>query len=357
MNHFSHDKFSALEAKEEAQRIAFAPFVFQASKALRDLGMLQAIEAAGEQGLALDAIAEQTQLSRYAARVLAEAGLGIGALLQREDRFVLAKLGWFLLHDAMTQVNMNFVHDVNYQGFFHLQDSLREGRPAGLEALAPGARTLYEVLSVLPDHVRKSWLEFDHFYSDNSYSTVLPMIFSTPVARVLDVGANTGKWAMACARHAPEVQVTLCDLPGQLGMARERIAAQGLSAQMHEHPIDILQPDTCLPEGHDVIWMSQFLDCFSEDQIVMILRKAAAVMTATTRLYIMETYWDRQRFENAAFCLQQTSLYFTCLANGNSQMYHSDVMHACIQKAGLQVVNEVDGVGISHTVTQVMKAA
>lgn len=356
VNHFSKDQYTALEAKQEAQRIAFGPFVFQASKALRDLGVLQALSAAGSDGLTLAEITAQTGLSHYAARVLAEAGLGIGAVLWDGERFAIANLGRYLLNDAMTRVNMDFVHDVNYQGFFHLQDSLREGRPAGLVELAPEANTVYEVLSTLPEHVRQSWLAFDHYYSDNSFQTVLPLIFSEPVARVLDVGANTGKWAIACGKHAPEVRVTMCDLPGQLRLARENIAAQGLSARVDEYPIDILQTHTRLPEGHDVIWMSQFLDCFSDEQIVMILNKAAAVMTADTRLFIMETYWDRQRFENAAFCLQQTSLYFTCIANGNSQMYHSQVMHDCIAKAGLRIVAETDGVGISHTLTQVMKA-
>ena len=45
MNHFDRDKLSAIEAKQEAQRIAFAPFMFQAAKALRDMGVLAAIEA------------------------------------------------------------------------------------------------------------------------------------------------------------------------------------------------------------------------------------------------------------------------------------------------------------------------
>ena len=80
VNHFSHDKHTALQAKQEAQRIAFGPFIFQAAKAMRDLGVLSAVEAAGDEGLALDAIEARTGLSRYAARVLAEAGLGIGAL-------------------------------------------------------------------------------------------------------------------------------------------------------------------------------------------------------------------------------------------------------------------------------------
>ena len=71
MNHYSKDKYSALEAKQEAQRIAFGPFVFQASKALRDLGVLQVLAGAGKAGLALPEIATQTGLSHYAARVLA----------------------------------------------------------------------------------------------------------------------------------------------------------------------------------------------------------------------------------------------------------------------------------------------
>ena len=37
----------------------------------------------------------------------------------------------------------------------------------------------------------------------------------------------------------------------------------------------------------DAVWMSQFLDCFSEEQIVSILRRAAKVMDSGSRLYIM----------------------------------------------------------------------
>lgn len=355
MKLFDQDKLSALEAKQEAQRIAYAPFVFQAAKALRDLGVLRAVEAGGDTGLTLDEIRQHVELSAYAIRVLAEAGLGIGMLIIKDERFVLTKLGWYLLNDQMTQVNMDFVHDVNYRGFYHLQESLMTGKPAGLKELAPDAGTIYEALATLTPAARESWLNFDHFYSDNAFRSVLPMIFSGPTTSILDVGANTGKWAIACAEYAPDVRVTMCDLPGQLAQARVQIERHGLSQRVSEHPINILQADAELPAGHDVIWMSQFLDCFSEAEIIIILQKAARVMTDTSRLYVMETYWDRQQFESAAFCLQQTSLYFTCMANGNSQMYHSSVLHACIERAGLTIVEERDNIGIVHTVTMLMK--
>lgn len=55
-------------------------------------------------------------------------------------------------------------------------------------------------------------------------------------------------------------------------------------------------------------------------------------MNADSTLYILELFWDRQPNETAAFCLQQTSLYFTCIANGNSQMYHSSDLLRCLRK-------------------------
>ena len=96
---------------------------------------------------------------------------------------------------------------------------------------------------------------------------------------------------------------------------------------------------------YDVIWMSQFLDCFSEVQIVSILRRVARIMDADSRIYIMETLWDRQDYVPAAMSLTMTSLYFTALANGNSTMYNTDDMTRLIHQAGLEVETIYDRIG------------
>ena len=85
-------------------------------------------------------------------------------------------------------------------------------------------------------------------------------------------------------------------------------------------PLDWAPHNQLQPPGHSVICMSQLLDCFAEDEIVSILKKVRAALPPGGRLWILELFWDRQRFEAAAFSLQQTSLYFTCVANGNSQI-------------------------------------
>ena len=73
-------------------------------------------------------------------------------------------------------------------------------------------------------------------------------------------------------------------------------------------------------------------------------------MTAQTRIYIMETLWDRQRFEPAAFCLTMTSLYFTAIANGNSKMYNTEDMEQCINDAGLEIEQIHDHLGQGHSI-------
>jgi hypothetical protein len=85
--------------------------------------------------------------------------------------------------------------------------------------------------------------------------------------------------------------------------------------------------------------MSQFLDCFSLDEISRILTKVKSAAGHATDVYILEPFWDKQRFEAAAFSLQATSLYFTCMANGNSKMYRYGKFADTIEKSGFEIAN------------------
>jgi len=184
---------------------------------------------------------------------------------------------------------------------------------------------------------------------------VLPVVYKDGIKNILDIGGNTGKWATISAKYSPEVRVTIMDLPGQLGMAKAKIESEGLTGQVSFLPVNILNEQEQIPKGFDAIWMSQFLDCFSENEIVSILRRCHDALDENGRVIIMEPLWDRQQYEIAAFCLQQTSLYFTAIANGNSQMYSAEVFIRCIDKAGFDVVEEMDNIGLSQTILKCRK--
>jgi hypothetical protein len=270
-------------------------------------------------------------------------------VLYSGKKFTCSKAGWFLLNDPLVKVDMDFNHDVNYLGLFNLEEALVNGKPEGLKVFGNWA-TIYEGLSQLPEQVQKSWFGFDHYYSDQSFDEALRIVFANKPKTLLDVGGNTGRWALRCVDYNADVNVTIMDLPQQIGLMKQNTNDKHGAERIHGHGCNLLDKTVPFPTHFDAIWLSQFLDCFSEDEVTSILTRAAQSMNTGTKLYIMETFWDRQRFETAAYALTQISIYFTALANGNSKMYHSEDMIRCIENAGLQVEEIKDGIGKGHSI-------
>lgn len=349
---YTSEQQSAREAQRLAEYIAFSPMIFQVSRIMVEKGVLEALRSSDD-GLTIDQVACQCNLSTYAARVLLEASLSIGTVIVDPDteKFCITKAGWFLVTDRRTRVNMAFNHDVNYEGLFLLDKALEEGKPAGLKHFGDWP-TVYEGLSQLPEQVQKSWFGFDHFYSDGSFDQALEIVFSRPTQTLLDVGGNTGRWATRCVTYDHAVNVTIVDLPQQLELMKQATAGVEGADRIHGYGMNLLDAKAQFPDNRhwDAIWMSQFLDCFGEQEIVSILSRASKVMDQKSRLYIMETLWDRQQYETATLCLTLTSIYFTAIANGNSKMYNTDDMSRLINQAGLTIEHIHDNLGQGHSI-------
>ncbi len=354
MRNFGSDKLSAVNAKFEAQKIAFGPIAFQAVRSMRDLGILKMVEESRKEGILVNEIVEKLKLPRYGVQVLLDAGISCQVVRQKDDRFYLTKTGYFILNDPLTKANMDFVQDVNYLGFFNLEESVKNSKPEGLKVFGKW-KTVYEGLSQLPPKVQESWFKFDHYYSDLVFPLVMPLIFADQPKKLLDIGGNTGKFSIKAAQYNPDVHITILDLPGQLHVAYKNIEEMGLSDRIDGFPIDLLNPNKAYPPQVDAIWMSQFLDCFSEEEITHLLSRSFDALDQGGILYINETYWDRQKYPASQYSLNMTSLYFTAIANGNSRMYHSDDMIRLINKAGFEIAEDIDGLGVSHTLLKCRK--
>ncbi|PLX13195.1 MAG: SAM-dependent methyltransferase [Marinilabiliales bacterium] len=352
---YGNDDKSALQAKYDAQKIAFAPIMFHAAKALRDLGILKHLLKKRREGCTIEEVAEAVNLSVYGVKVLLEAAISLEMVYARDHKFYLTKTGYFLESDELTKVNMDFTQDVNYRGMEKLQDSIVNGKPEGLKVFGEWA-TVYEALADLPEKVRESWFGFDHYYSDYAFPEVMPHIFESNPKKILDVGGNTGKFSIFCAKNNPDVEMTILDLPGQVNDANKNIERENLSNRINTHALNLLDNSIPFPKNHDAVWMSQFLDCFSQDQVLGLLKRSFDAIDQNGRVLILETYWDMQEFPASTYSLHATSLYFTAIANGNSQMYHSEDMRKLVKKAGLIIEKEIENIGVSHTLFVCKKA-
>jgi len=350
------EEISALDAQLEALKIAFAPVIFQVVRTMREFGILTLLDK-NKQGLTLDEIAKESDISSYGAKVLLESALSASVVREEEGRYRLSKIGYFLENDTMVKTNMAFNHDVNYKGLFDLDRSIKEDRPVGLKVFGDDWDTIYPHLGVLPERAKKAWFDFDHFYSDSAFDSSIEKLKSFNPKTVLDIGGNTGKFSIRFAKKSENINLTILDLPGQIEMAQKNIKENGLEERVNFYPLDILDHEAKIPQGFDIIWMSQFIDCFSEEDAIKILSRVAESMDENSRLCILEPLWDKQRFESASYCIINTSPYFTAMANGCSKMFNSTDLFDYIQRAGLEIEETIDNLGVSpHTLVKCKKS-
>lgn len=341
---FRDDDIRAVDAKTRAQEIAFAPMTFQAIRSMLELGLLQMIEDAGDSGISGKELAEKSGVSLYGVNLLCEMALGMKVIrlsddssFESDERYVLGKTGWMLLEDDLTKANFWFTNDICYQGAWDLLASIKSGKPEGLKVFGDKWTTIYEALSSLPERAKKSWFDFDHFYSDIAFPDALPIVFAKKPCHLVDIGGNTAKWAISCCKYDQKVHLTIMDLPGQTAVAEKNAAAAGFADRISTRAGNILDESDLLPQSADAVWMSQFLDCFSLHQITKIAKKIYSCIDEKCRVYVLEPLWDKQKFMASSYSLQATSLYFTCMANGNSKMYRYAELVQAIEESGLKL--------------------
>lgn len=342
------------DALSYVHQLAFAPYAFSAAVLLRDLGLLERLRDAGPDGLSLDDLAQHAKLSDNSAHVLLEASLAIGLTAMENGRFLITLAGKLFITLETVRRNTDFMRDVCLPGISGLPQSLKENRPVGLEAFGSWSN-LFEGLNELPDRTRKSWYRFNNHHSAQGFRDAMPLLFVHNPKKILDIGGSSGRFALTCLEYNQEVTVGLADLFADPEQAEPELHDAVLSGRVQLYPLDILNPQTPLPAGYDTIWMSQFLPCFSEEQIHTILRKCYDMLPTNGRIFLMESFWDRQKHDVARSILQLTSLYFVNVATGISRMWSSGQLNSVIEACGFRITLIQDGFGHSNTILRLEK--
>lgn len=336
-----------VKALSDAQKIAFAPLTFQAVAAMMKFEILEFLE---DNPSTVDEIMENCKISRYTAETLLEVACAIGVVIKTGERYANSLVAAAFLHNEMTKVNFNFVKDVCYLGASELANSFEKAKPLGCRKFLGDYETIYNALPLLPDGMKKSWFEFDHFYSDRCFDEVLKIIFESNPSEVFDIGGNTGKFERACLEFDKKCSVNMIDLPENIEEAKKHLKNDRLKF----YGVDVLK--NSMPKISGAVFMSQFLDCFSEEQVIHILTNIKNAMTDDTKIFILEPFTDKQFFDGAKYSLVHISLYFTCMANGKSKMYSEKRMLEMVEKAGLKLYKKYENIGVhDYTLLEVKK--
>src|SRR5690606_33476787 len=96
-------------------------FIFQSTVALKKLGVLDLIfNKRLNGGITIEEISEKLSVSAYGIGVLLEIAESADIVNKYDDKYELTKTGYFINSDTTVNVNLNFAHDVCYQGLYHL---------------------------------------------------------------------------------------------------------------------------------------------------------------------------------------------------------------------------------------------
>ncbi|MCI6590068.1 MAG: acetylserotonin O-methyltransferase [Lentisphaeraceae bacterium] len=209
--------------------------------------------------------------------LLLNGAVAVGLLTKSGERFALTEASAAALvrgapHDLTRAIAYN--RDV-YPAWGRLADLARTGRPVEAPALHLGsdrARTRTFALSM-------------HGRALGIGRAVIPALGLSPGARILDLAGGPGTYALLMAQADPTCTVDTYDLPAIAEVAREITAP--CADRISCHAGDYHQ-DTYPAAAYDVVTLFGCLHQESPEQIVDILRRAAAALRPGGRLYVLD---------------------------------------------------------------------
>jgi 2-polyprenyl-3-methyl-5-hydroxy-6-metoxy-1,4-benzoquinol methylase len=110
------------------------------------------------------------------------------------------------------------------------------------------------------------------------------------VKTAIDIGGGPGTYSMELAKRG--ISVTLFDLPETVRIAKDIIKESGLKN------IDFIEGDFLsdkIGSGYDLVFISQILHAYSEDDNIGLIRKSQNALNTKGKIVIQEFYIDKNR--------------------------------------------------------------
>ena len=169
----------------------------------------------------------------------------------------------------------------NYQGESILwRKGLRSGWQDFTECLKVGGRVNFPVEEEegpepLAQRIRKYIKAMDNI-ARTKVEEILPFFEGLDLkGQILDVGTGSGAIAEGFLERFPSLSATLLDLKEVLNYTRELMDKKGFEKRVSYVPTNILEPWTVAKEGFDFVILSNIIHAYSEEEIPLILDRAA----------------------------------------------------------------------------------
>jgi len=124
--------------------------------------------------------------------------------------------------------------------------------------------------------------------------------------KIIDIGGGSGAYCINAAKAHPHIKAVVLDLPPVVEVAREFIAANGVSAQVEAQACDFTKDP--FPDGADIAIMASNQSLYGGDFIREVLRKAFAALEPGGEMHFIGHLLNAERTgpaETATWALDQ----------------------------------------------------
>lgn len=177
-----------------------------------------------------------------------------------------------------------------------------------------------------------SFIRGMHDISKIKAKNVIKLINLKGVKKALDLGGGPGTYSIELARKG--ISVTLFDLPETIKISREIIEESGIKS------IDYIEGDflsDSIGNNYDLIFISQVLHAFSEDDNINIIKKSAEALNPGGKIIVQEFIIGNDRIYPTKSALFSVNMLVN---TGGGRCYPSPEIKKWLYNAGLREFKE-----------------
>ena len=293
------------------------------------LGIFEKVLAAPA---SLQTLATHTGLKPAALERLLHSALALRLLDRRGSDYGLGALG----APVVTHAGLRAMIEHNALLYEDLRDPLalmQQPQQASMHAYWP-----YAAEGGAPAADSEQVARYSELMSSSQRFVIEELLASYPFARhrcVLDVGGGQGGWVTELARHAPQLQLMLFDLPPVAAIARTRMAGLGLSERVAVHGGSFTAD--ALPKGADLITLLRVAHDHPDEVVRVLLRAIHDALPSGGKLLLAEPM-AREAGEPS---VSDPYFHFYLLAMGSGRLRTAQALTALMQEAGFTRIQAI----------------
>jgi SAM-dependent methyltransferase len=301
---------------------------FMATKLLFAASELGVFEALAVGPASLDDLAARAGLSRRSARICADAMVALGLLERDGDLYRNGQTAATFLSGsgpADMRPFLRFWDQISYPAWEGLAGTLRSGPRPPLEFDEATQKVFSAGVAAIQAGPAQALAATYDFAAHQ---------------RLLDVGGGDGTWSAQVARLHGHMRATILDLPAVATIARQRLAAEGLTERVDAVGADVLVDP--FPRGHDVILVANLVHYWAPETNRELLQRLRTAVDAGARLLLVDFWTDPTHTQPLMAALMAGE--FAVIA-GAGDVYSVDEARQWLEPAAWRFVDHVALVG------------